>query len=186
MYNYLVNTPSDINEHLPTLKDLASECKSVLELGVRTGVSTWAFIEGLPQGAKLISVDIKSPDDYGASSSALQLGAKERGINFELIIEDSVKVKTDKVDLLFVDTLHTYEQVKAELNAHAKNVNKYIVFHDSVSCPEIIQAIKELKGFSDYKHYENNNGLYIVKKDVSNTNIQRTRTRKSTSKHNHD
>lgn len=171
MFDYLCNTPSDINQHLPTLRDFAKECDSVLELGVRTGVSTWAFIEGLPYGSKLISVDIKSPDDYGASSSALQLGAKNKGLDFELRIEDSVKTKTGKVDLLFVDTLHTYKQVKAELKAHSKNVNKYIVFHDTVSCPEIIPAIKELKGFSEVAHYTNNNGLMIIKKDANNTNI---------------
>lgn len=182
MYNYLINTPSDINEHLPTLKNLASECDSILELGVRTGTSTWAFIEGLKPKSKLISVDIKSPNDYGASSSALQLGAKNKDIDFELIIEDSTKYKSPKVDLLFVDTLHTYSQVSAELKAHAKNVNKYIVFHDTVSCPEILPAIKELKGFSEVAHYENNNGLMVLKKDVSNTNIQRTRVRKSVSK----
>jgi cephalosporin hydroxylase len=171
MFDYLVNTPSDINEHLPTLKELASECNSVLELGVRTGVSTWAFIEGLPQGAKLISVDIETPDFYNGSLATIQQGAELNGIDFEFIKKDSVKVKTGKVDLLFVDTLHTYEQVNAELKAHSKNVNKYIVFHDTVSCPEILPAIKELKGFTEHAHYTNNNGLLILKKDVSNTNI---------------
>ena len=35
---------SDINEHLPTLHDYASKCESVLELGVRGVISSYAFI----------------------------------------------------------------------------------------------------------------------------------------------
>jgi hypothetical protein len=34
-YNILCNTPSDINEHLPTLYKYATECESIIELGIR-------------------------------------------------------------------------------------------------------------------------------------------------------
>ena len=46
-YINLCNTPSDINEHLPTIFKYASECNSVLELGVRGCVSSYAFVNGL-------------------------------------------------------------------------------------------------------------------------------------------
>lgn len=42
-----ITTPSDINEHLETLMDLASECDVVLELGTRGGVSFMAFLGAL-------------------------------------------------------------------------------------------------------------------------------------------
>jgi hypothetical protein len=40
---------SDINEHLPTLSQLASECQEVAEMGVRSVVSTWALLHGMLQ-----------------------------------------------------------------------------------------------------------------------------------------
>ena len=35
---------SDINEHIETLYEYATECTSIAELGVRSMVSTWAYI----------------------------------------------------------------------------------------------------------------------------------------------
>jgi hypothetical protein len=48
-YLLMCNTPSDINEHIPTLYEYSKTCESVLELGVRSGVSTFAFIKGLSE-----------------------------------------------------------------------------------------------------------------------------------------
>lgn len=42
----------DIDEHLPTLAKYASECESVIELGVRGCVSSWAFCKGLAENGK--------------------------------------------------------------------------------------------------------------------------------------
>ena len=39
----------DINQHLPTLYEHALECSSVVELGMRNGQSTWAFLRALRQ-----------------------------------------------------------------------------------------------------------------------------------------
>ena len=57
---------SDIGEHLPVLRRYAAGCGHVTELGVRTVVSTWAFLAGLQaskgQGPKvLVSVDVAAP-----------------------------------------------------------------------------------------------------------------------------
>jgi hypothetical protein len=41
-YLSLCKTPSDINEHIPTLYEYSKKCESILELGVRSGVSTFA------------------------------------------------------------------------------------------------------------------------------------------------
>jgi len=45
--NTLCNEKSCINEHLPRLFKYASECESIIELGVRGCVSSWAFVFGL-------------------------------------------------------------------------------------------------------------------------------------------
>ena len=46
-YNQLCETPSDINEHLPTLYEYAKKCDSVIETGVRGCVSSYALVYGL-------------------------------------------------------------------------------------------------------------------------------------------
>ena len=51
-YNQLSSSPSDINEHLPTICKYASECESVMELGVRGCVSSWALVKGLMENNK--------------------------------------------------------------------------------------------------------------------------------------
>ena len=45
--NEVSQRPSDINEHIMTLYALAKECDTILECGVRTIVSSWAFVNGL-------------------------------------------------------------------------------------------------------------------------------------------
>ena len=166
MYKELCNSQSDINEHLPTLKYLAGQCTHVTEMGVRYIVSTWAFLEGLEKGT-LVSLDIKHPSTYGGDITKVESFAKEKGIDFQFIEADSLKVNIDKTDLLFLDTDHTYLQVKGELERHAKRVRKFIVFHDTTSCEkEIMPAINEFLAENSkwklLKRYENNNGLTVI------------------------
>ena len=51
-YSNHSNTPSDINQHLPTLAKYAADCESVIELGVRSCISSWAFCYGLVNNGK--------------------------------------------------------------------------------------------------------------------------------------
>jgi hypothetical protein len=44
LYQRAANDPSDINEHVPTLRRLASEAQVVVEFGVRHGVSTLGLL----------------------------------------------------------------------------------------------------------------------------------------------
>lgn len=52
-YYHHCSIRSDIYEHLPTLCKLASKCQSVLELGVRKIVSSWALLYGLSQNQEI-------------------------------------------------------------------------------------------------------------------------------------
>src|SRR5262245_5381518 len=54
-YHQACSTPSDINEHLPILSELAQRCDHVTEFGRRTGNSTIAFIHAQPK--RLVSYD---------------------------------------------------------------------------------------------------------------------------------
>ena len=86
---------------------------------------------------KVVSYDIED-----LASGKLQQWADLVGVEWEFRLEDTSKVEIEETDFLFVDTEHSYEQVKAELKNKDK-VRKFIGFHDTVSFPEIIPAIEE-------------------------------------------
>lgn len=130
-FEYERNRPSDINEHLETLKKYSSVCPHITELGVRNVVSTWAFLSGNPK--KYIGVDIlPCPIE-----TAEQL-AKERGIDFTFIQADTLDPNfvLEETDLLFIDTWHIYRQLSQELTIHGNKARKFIIMHDTTSFGE--------------------------------------------------
>lgn len=167
MFEYLCNTKSDINEHLPALRDLASECNTVVEMGVRYCVSTWAFIEGMKKGTTLISIDIKHPSKYGGDLKSVEKACNSKGINFKFYEVSTLEIDIPEVDMIFIDTDHTYAQLKGELARHGNKAKKYLVFHDTVSCetelmPAIEEFMKKNKKWKVKEHYKNNNGVLIL------------------------
>jgi hypothetical protein len=122
---------SDINEHLPTLMNLSKECETICEFGVRSVVSTWAFLYGLTQNnshdKNLLSVDIKNVNIIQQVIKT----AKDAGINMKFICENSIKCEIPETDMLFIDTWHIYGHLKRELEIHHNKVKKYIVMHDT-------------------------------------------------------
>lgn len=131
-YNRLVLQPSDINEHLPTLRRYARECGTVGELGVRGVVSTWALLYGLAESRHrpraLYSVDIEPAPGIEAASAA----AERIGIEHRFFREDSATVcLPEDVDCLFIDTWHVYAHLRRELAHHHWFVRRYIILHDT-------------------------------------------------------
>jgi len=198
--NHLYQWPSDINEHIPTLIKYGSECEHITEMGVRWITSTWAFLGSAPK--KLISYDIEYPSLWGENSEHMSLDAVSRGYNkleevyevasefgieYKFVKANVLNIEIEPTDLLFLDTWHSYKQLKSELSLHSSKVNKYIVFHDTTTYathdetnyeilgPEwkaegigIWKAIEEfLLNHSEWKlieHFPNNNGLTIIGK----------------------
>lgn len=186
-YDKLCNIYSDINEHLPILKKYASECKTVTEMGVRFACSTWAFLEGKPE--KLTCYDINY-EFFRPSEELLNKMSELYNVEFKFITGDSLKIDIENTDLLFIDTLHRYDQLIGELNKHNKNVNKYIILHDTVTFANIDESLYDhasdvVKNTNNYKEglslavndflldnkewivgevFTNNNGLTILKR----------------------
>lgn len=130
-YKELCETPSDINEHLPTLYKYASECESIVELGVRGCISSWAFLHGLLHNGSnrksLLMNDIE-PCNIDA------LLEKARGLPIQIDytwINDLELNLVEPVDMVFIDTWHVYAQLKRELIQFAPLTKKYIVMHDT-------------------------------------------------------
>ena len=125
-YGFFYNktTPSDINEHLETLKRYAEVCNTVTEMGVRSVVSTWAFLAARPK--KLTSIDIEECPIGVIKELAIGVG-----VDFKFILADTRSIVIEQTDLLFIDTWHVYDQLKIELDLHGNKANKFIIMHDT-------------------------------------------------------
>jgi len=192
-YKLFCDTPTEINEHLPTLYSLAKECDSIVELGVCHGKSTRAL---LASGTKLRSYDVWIEDKV----KRLFEHAKSIGNDVEYIKQSSIKCEIDECDMLFIDSWHNYYQLRKELKLHADKVKKYIIFHDTMSCgtsdegldawgngfgininevykdldtdtfqniginSAIFEFLSENHHWVVKRHYKNNNGLTILER----------------------
>lgn len=137
-YQELLNTPSDVNEHFPTIRAAVEKGDKVVELGMREAVSTWALLANLPQA--MVSVDIVTPSKEKLDE-VLQ-ATKEAGINFRFVNQDSTMISFEGIDVLFIDTLHLYSHIVKELWRHAETVNKKIIFHD-INIPEVNAVVTD-------------------------------------------
>jgi hypothetical protein len=133
-YLELCNTPSDINEHLPTLKEYAQECDSVFETGVRGVVSSYALLYGLVENTNthnkqifLNDIDMCDINDFKKIAEANSISVKYAWVsNLDLVFSNN-----QNFDLTFIDTWHVYGQLKRELEKFSKITNKYIIMHDT-------------------------------------------------------
>jgi cephalosporin hydroxylase len=123
-YNELCFEPSDINEHLPTFVEAVNDLNAtrVIELGVRYGVSTIAWLYALEERGHLWAVDCSFPvpapgSDINNLDPQGPLGVRTHW-NFILgdFHSDGVlDLLPRQVDILFIDGNHVYEDTLVEL-----------------------------------------------------------------------
>ena len=162
----------DICEHLETLIKYAKLCNHITEFGMRTGVSTVAFLSTCPK--KLITCDIDKHEDI---LNIFENYAIENQFEFEFIHANDLTIELNETDLLFIDTMHNYLHLKQELSIHGNKAKKYLIFHDTEifgnrddfgSGPGLLKAINEF--LDENKHWKikeiftNNNGLMILER----------------------
>lgn len=171
-FEQALRTPSDINEHLPTLYLYACDCDSVVEIGLgTTSNAVRAFLKGCP---KVISYDI---DPMAEVVKDVQEYADHLGSNWEFRLRNSLSIEIPECDFLFIDGDHSYDIVKAELALHHIKVKQYIGFHDVVSycdrnengssgvqgiVPAIFEFMKEHPQWKVSYYSPFNNGLLIL------------------------
>lgn len=170
----LCNTPSDINEHLENLFLLSKRCDTITEFGVRNVVSSYAFAHARPK--KLTCVDIYKSDNVDIFLQQ----CSDENINAEFIHNSTLDIEIEPVDMLFIDTLHTFDQLTKELERHHENVKKYIVMHDTITfgfrdeiettstnnglVPALQNFLNNHPEWVVAQVFENNNGLTILKR----------------------
>jgi len=130
-FQELSNNPSDIFEHLPTLRKYASLCDSVIEMGVRKCVSSWALALGLLENRSSVK-KLYMNDINVCNTDEIETAAKSTELQIITIWKNNLTVNLEEdVDLLFIDTWHVYGQLKRELERFAPRTRKYIIMHDT-------------------------------------------------------
>ena len=129
-FKHLCETPSDINEHLPTLAKYASECSHVTECGVRSAVSSYAFASAFlnKPDTKLVQVD----PDWHPNIDVFRLACAQEGVHTVFHQQSDLECPLEETDLLFIDTWHVYGHLKREFARWHSYVRKYIILHDTV------------------------------------------------------
>jgi hypothetical protein len=126
-YEIAAHTPSDIIHHMTTLRQYASQSKHVTEFGVRYGMSTIALMAGRPK--KLVSYDTHLLFPL----EEFHTMARQAGVEFEFCQQNVLEADIEPTGFLFIDTYHSYGQLKAELARHAAKVQRFIGLHDTVT-----------------------------------------------------
>jgi hypothetical protein len=176
-YEKLCAIPSDINEHLPRLYQAGMAWEHITEFGVRQGVSTAALLAGQSidvDHMECIRLRLNSYDVFHNSRiDWLKQAAFPDQFNFQ--IGDTRTIEIEPTMCLFIDTWHTYEQMRIELFTHARNVMAQIIMHDTETfgnhgedgkTPALLQAIADFltehPEWKEVEHYPNNNGLMVL------------------------
>jgi len=133
-YHEAINTASDINQHLPMLRILGASVSSILEFGVRSVTSSWAFaMGGIDRSRQGLRLKYTSGDITRKPAVDLleTLVTSCEAIEFEFIEGDDLLIPEINAELIFIDTWHVYRQLFAELQRYSNLASKYLVLHDT-------------------------------------------------------
>lgn len=106
--------------------------KAILEIGVRSGVSTLAMCRAIEDGLLLDNIDYNCCD---IDKTCVSVGKRTTvPLNFHVMPSDELIKKWDKeLDILFIDGCHEYQQVRRDYFNFSKFVrsNGFIFLHDT-------------------------------------------------------
>lgn len=130
MINY--SDKGDMAAHEPMIYGIVRgiKPKAILEIGVRSGVSTRVMCKAIEDGKMEVDyhccdIDEKSKNVQGKTKVPL---------NFHIMFSDELARKWDReIDILFIDGFHQYAQVTRDYTNFSKFVrsNGFIFLHDT-------------------------------------------------------
>lgn len=160
--------PSSMAGHALLLYNLAWQMNAqvVVEIGLGPGDSTSVFLLAMKAtNGKLISIDIK-PQPI-AEQKIDQLGLRDR---WEFICKPSEIAAREwpqnrKIDILLVDGLHTYNQIRMEYRLFRPLMKKggYMLFHDSETIRGVRKFVERARVWHGGVQFPFSNGLYVMR-----------------------
>ena len=142
-YLQLASTKSDINEHLPVLRDMAKQCTRIAEFGVRGVVSSWAFLDGLSQSVHAGRKELWLNDLDPCDTKAIVAAGAPLGVHVTFTQGSDLEVPLPEwTDLAFIDTWHVYGQLRRELARIAPMTRKIIALHDTTVDGEVGEVVR--------------------------------------------
>jgi len=152
------------------IKKFGAECESYRELGTHQGgtlanalLSGFTYVEG---------VDIDMSRYHRFLKPHAERYAKENGIQLKIVQTDSIGLGSigKAVDMLLIDSLHKAFHMSQELQLHGPSTKKYIVAHDTWSCPELHKCLEDFcKQYPEWSVHERgtvNVGYTVLKKNA--------------------
>ena len=138
VFHWACNEKRDLDEHLPKLYELAKKCDSATAITKRREAAIPLLAA---RCSKFVRVFSYETDALFEHLRTLQLEEKLTEVLTISSPIDSNIQSIERTDLLFIDSVHTFEQLIKELSVYGPLVNKYIVLHDV--------AIYDFKGEDD-------------------------------------
>lgn len=171
LFDWTCTIKRDLEQHLPTLRKLASRVSHVTEITKRRE-STVGLAAGEP--AKLVTYTSEI-DPLNAKFVGLALKKSESKTSHDFLT-GRPNGSISQTDLLFIDDRHNGPTVREQLRLYADSVSRYIVFHDTVYHAQngdegvaegIIPPIREFVESPDNdwfvaEHYDNEYGLTVL------------------------
>lgn len=150
--------------HHDAIKKYAEGCESYKELGTHQGATAAAAIFAGFKRVTLVDMDHYK---IRPNQKIFETHCMLENIQLDIIESDSLHARTvSDVDMLLIDSRHTYDHCKKELALHGSSVKKYIVFHDTASIPGVKRAVVEFvdknKDWEVLEHYPKNVGYSVI------------------------
>lgn len=122
------------------IRSRLKSCNSYTEFGINQGATLAAAVLQNPPAVR--AYDIKL-DWYNKAHSLFEQYASNHSIDYRVFESSTLDCDIVPTDLLYIDTQHKYEHLRAELVRHAKKVRKFIICHDTTLKPGLKRAIDE-------------------------------------------
>lgn len=152
------------------IKKYSAECESYRELGTHQGGT---LANALLSGFKYVEgVDIDMSRYRKFLKPHAEKYAKENKIKLKIVEANSVGLESmgQSVDMLLIDSVHKPYHMIQELRLHGISVNKYIVAHDTWSCPDLHKCLevycKENPAWKVIERGAVNVGYTVLKKNA--------------------
>lgn len=133
MFQHVCQKEAGICQYTQKVAKLAQQFSSVAELGVYELDSGFGILHGLSKNPSP-SRSYLGIDTSPAPQLLLELAikwSKDAGIDFRFLQANDLDIQLDPVDLLCIDSNHTYRHLTYELETFSPIVRSVIVIHDT-------------------------------------------------------